>query len=128
VTALKTETSTKNMSKSAHPTLTNDASSPLGFAETRRPETLSGHTAKMGTVNRLGDKFYELFARAARKPVDVLSCPDAIAQASLRTMNGGGEKTLITSSSEICPRRQGPREPGRCGVCLSCSEGGCDGW
>ncbi len=66
MTALKTETSTKNTSRSARPTLTDDPSSPLGFAETRRPETLSGHTVKMRTVNRLGDKSYDAFARAGK--------------------------------------------------------------
>jgi len=65
--------------------------------------------------------------RAEGKPVDVLSCPDAIAQAILRTMNRGGGKVPVTESSEVCPRCGGPREPGRCGVCLACWEGGCDG-
>ncbi len=65
--------------------------------------------------------------RAEGKRVDVLSCPDAIAQAILRTMNRGAKKTLITGSSEVCPRCRGPRTPGRCGVCLSCWEGSCDG-
>jgi ribonucleoside-diphosphate reductase alpha chain len=66
-------------------------------------------------------------ARAAGKPVNVLSCPDAIAQAMLRAMGEEQERPLEVAASETCPRCGGPREPGRCGVCLACLEGGCDG-
>jgi len=65
-------------------------------------------------------------ARAAGKPVDVLSCPDAIAQAIGRSI---GEKTGRVSTAETleaCRACGGPREPGRCGVCLSCWQGGCE--
>lgn len=65
--------------------------------------------------------------QAAGKAVDVLSCPDGIAQAIRRTMadeleNGSGKEPL-----EVCWKCGGPREPGRCGLCLSCLQGGCGG-
>jgi len=66
-------------------------------------------------------------ARAAGKPVDVLSCPDAIARAISRFLGERDEGTHEGQALTICPRCGGQREPGRCGICLSCWEGGCEG-
>jgi ribonucleoside-diphosphate reductase alpha chain len=65
--------------------------------------------------------------RAAGKPVDVLSCPDAIARAISRFLGERDEGTHEGQALTICPRCGGQREPGRCGICLSCWEGGCEG-
>ena len=64
-------------------------------------------------------------ARAAGKPVDVLSCPDAIAQAIGRSIGEKSGSAPADGTLEFCPVCGGPREPGRCGICLSCLEGGC---
>lgn len=66
-------------------------------------------------------------ARAEGRPVDVLSCPDAIAQALARALRGDHDPAREDSVLERCPKCGGRREPGRCGVCLSCWEGGCEG-
>ncbi len=62
---------------------------------------------------------------AQGSPVDVLSCPDAIAKA-VGTIVGDREKAIAGGRSlAACPACGGPREPGRCGICLSCWAGGC---
>jgi len=66
-------------------------------------------------------------ARAEGKPVDVLSCPDAIAQALARASRSDEYPEGEIGALERCPKCGGRREPGRCGVCLSCWEGGCEG-
>ena len=65
-------------------------------------------------------------ARAEGKPVDVLSCPDAVAQAIANVM-AGPQDAAGNASANVCPVCGGEREPGRCGVCRSCGAGGCDG-
>jgi ribonucleoside-diphosphate reductase alpha chain len=64
-------------------------------------------------------------ARAAGKPVDALSCPDAIAQAIGRPICAKTDRMSTDETLEFCPVCGGPREPGRCGICLSCWKGGC---
>ncbi|MCJ7779111.1 MAG: TSCPD domain-containing protein, partial [Sedimentisphaerales bacterium] len=66
-------------------------------------------------------------ARAAGKPVDVLSCPDAIAQAISRSTGETKKNAYEDGLLNTCPLCGGQREPGRCGICLSCWEGGCAG-
>jgi len=61
------------------------------------------------------------------RPVDVLSCPDAIARAINRSLGETEETTGKGGLFTTCPVCGGQREPGRCGVCLSCWEGGCSG-
>jgi ribonucleoside-diphosphate reductase alpha chain len=66
-------------------------------------------------------------ARAAGKPVDVLSCPDGVAQAIERILVDRQESAHKAQLLAVCPSCGGQRQPGRCGVCLSCWEGGCEG-
>ncbi|MCX5637844.1 MAG: TSCPD domain-containing protein, partial [Planctomycetota bacterium] len=66
-------------------------------------------------------------AKAQGKLVDVLSCPDAIAQAISRSTGETKENAYEDGLLNTCPLCGGQREPGRCGVCLSCWEGGCAG-
>jgi len=66
-------------------------------------------------------------ARAEGKPIDVLSCPDAIPQALARALRSDEDPAGEIGALERCPKCGGRREPGRCGVCLSCWEGGCEG-
>jgi ribonucleoside-diphosphate reductase alpha chain len=63
--------------------------------------------------------------RASGKPVDVSSCPDAIAQAIRRILGEGQGETPDSHCRDVCPLCGGVREPGRCGICLSCWKGGC---
>jgi len=65
--------------------------------------------------------------RAGGRNVDVLSCPDGIAHAIERITGAKKERMPEDGTSATCPRCGRPREPGRCGICLSCWEGGCEG-
>lgn len=66
-------------------------------------------------------------ARAAGKPVDVTSCPDAIARVLSNFLAKGQEDNAETPPQDVCLICGGQREPGRCGICRSCYAGGCEG-
>jgi len=66
-------------------------------------------------------------ARAAGKPVDVTSCPDAIARVLSNFLAEDRENSAETHPQDICLICGGQREPGRCGICRSCYAGGCEG-
>jgi len=65
-------------------------------------------------------------AQAKGQPVDVLSCPDGIAQAISSRLGHEEGPEPRAEDMDVCPKCGGEREPGRCGVCLSCWEGGCE--
>lgn len=67
-------------------------------------------------------------ARAAGRPVDVTSCPDAIARVLKRFITDNRQDNNKKPGQDICLKCGGRREPGRCGVCHSCGAGGCEGY
>ena len=75
----------------------------------------------------LVDRVAGALAGAEGRPVDVLSCPDAIARAIGMSLDECAEGPVRSTPLDVCPACGGPREPGRCGVCLSCWRGGCEG-
>lgn len=66
-------------------------------------------------------------ARATGKPVDVTSCPDAIARVLNKFLADSKEDNAEAPPQDVCLICGGRREPGRCGVCRSCYAGGCEG-
>ena len=75
----------------------------------------------------LVDRVAGALAGAEGRPVDVLSCPDAIARAIGMSLDECADGPVRSTPLDVCPACGGPREPGRCGVCLSCWRGGCEG-
>jgi len=67
-------------------------------------------------------------ARAAGRPVDVTSCPDAMARVLKRFISDNRQDNDKKPGQDICLKCGGRREPGRCGVCHSCGAGGCEGY
>lgn len=65
-------------------------------------------------------------ARAAGKPVDVTSCPDATARILSNFLAEGQEDDAEIHPQDVCIICGGQREPGRCGICHSCYAGGCE--
>jgi len=66
-------------------------------------------------------------ARAAGKPVDVTSCPDAVSRVLSNLLSGDKKDKAQAHLQDVCFICGGQREPGRCGVCHCCYAGGCEG-